>query len=223
MLDADNKKNATHDNDDWHAWQRAATDYWVLLHPQLARLRRGDDSRTPSTAEMQERAESVRGAMHGVPTTWRLAPPSPERTEHLARVGWFHEQLAGLYGPIDDAIERLRRDDASSVETLIKFLEADVFCFRSGYKKAEVITVVTRAPLDDEALDRLRRVVVAAVDGVDRREFRSYIRLARRVDSPALRAELTSRLSSALSRTVRHAEWMLAGLGEHGATPSANG
>jgi hypothetical protein len=107
---------------------------------------------------------------------------------------------------------RLHDGDLSGVETLVRFLEADVYCDRSGYMKADVIRILTRADLDEATLVRLRTVVLAAVEGFDRREFRSYIRLARRVDSDALRQELASRLGSATARTSRHAKWMLAGI-----------
>lgn len=196
----------------WDDWQRAAVDYWLLLHPNQARLRRGDPTRIPTVDDMKERAASLSGAMAGVPDTRRLSPPTRERAEHLARVAWFHELLAGLYGPIDDALDRLRRGDQSGVQTLVRFLEADVYCFRSGYMKADVIHFLTRADLDTASMSRLRQVVVAAVDGFDRRDFRAYIRLARRLDSETLRQELTSRAGSSTNRSARHAQWMLAGL-----------
>jgi hypothetical protein len=214
MLDADDAKNAGFDDDDWVAWQRAATDYWVLLHPNLAPFRRGDPARIPTISEIRDRAELVARAMDDIPDTWRLAPPSRQKAEHLARVGWSHELLAGLYGPVEHAIERLRRDDPSGVETLVRFLEADVYCFGSGYAKAEVIRFLTRADLNEEIMERLRRVALAVVDGFDRREFRAYIRLGRRVDSAAFRDDLRTRLDSESNRTKRHAHWMLVGLGE---------
>jgi hypothetical protein len=170
---------------------------------------------------MRDRAEMVARAMDDVPFTWRLAPPSRQRAEHLARVGWFHEQLAGLYGPVRHALERLRRDDLSGIETLIRFLEADVYCHRSGYLKAEVIRFLTRANLNDETLERLRRVVLAVVDDFDRREFRAYIRLGRRVDSAAFRNDLRTRRDSGSHRTARHADWMLVGLGEPPSTDAS--
>jgi hypothetical protein len=78
--------------------------------------------------------------------------------------------------------------------------------------KADVIRAVTRADLDADAAARLRTVVMSVVDGYDRREFRSYIRLAKRVDTPELRSALRSRLEFGERRAARHAEWVLAGL-----------
>jgi hypothetical protein len=165
-----------------------------------------------TVAEMKQRAEVLSHAMDGVPRTWRLGQPSPERTRYLARVGWFHELYAGLYEPIANALVRLRNNDSSGLESLVRFLEADVYCFRSGYMKEEIIRLLARADLETETAQRLRTIVLAVVDGFDRREFRYYIRLARRVDSVDFRSELRGRLTSESPRTVRHAEWMLAGL-----------
>jgi hypothetical protein len=120
--------------------------------------------------------------------------------------------LTALYASIDLAVNRLRSGDARGIETAVQFLEADPYCFRSGYMKADVIRFLIRATLDDAVAERLRRVVVMVVDGHDRREFRAYIRLENRVDSPSLRHELAIRTGSPEKRTARHAEWMLAGL-----------
>src|SRR4051794_12522983 len=120
MLDAEDRKDGTGAGADWNEWQRAATDYWLLLHPELAPHRRGDPARTPTVAELRERAGLVSRAMHGIPSNWRLQPRSAERSERLARVGWFHELGLGLYEPVFDAIARAPRDRAA-VETLIRF------------------------------------------------------------------------------------------------------
>jgi hypothetical protein len=213
MLDADDAENTTHSNDDWAAWQQAAADYWVLRHPDLARLRRGEATRTPSIAEMRERAELLSRAMDGVPDTWRLAPPSVEKAEHLARVGWFHELIAGLYDPIHSAMGRAG-GDRQAVETLVRFLESDIYCFRSGYVKADAIRALGRADLDDPMVRRLRAVVLEIVDSYDRREFRAYVRLALRVDGEELRTALKERLASPSRRVARHARWVLEGLGD---------
>jgi hypothetical protein len=139
---------------------------------------------------------------------------SDAKVEHLARTGWFHELMDGLYAPVLDAMRRLRRGDRSGLETLVRFLEADVYCFRSGYTKAAVIHRITQVDLDESTKERLRGVVLEVVDGHDRTEFRKYIRLARYVDSPDLRAALRERAATATWAPRRHAEWVLTALGE---------
>ena len=59
---------------------------------------------------------------------------------------------------------------------------------------------------------RLRRVVLAAVDRPDRREFRRYTRLARKVDAPELRQALEERLGAADPGIRRRARWVLEAL-----------
>ncbi|MBO0861644.1 MAG: hypothetical protein J2P21_24790 [Chloracidobacterium sp.] len=57
--------------------------------------------------------------------------------------------------------------------------------------------------------ERSRRVVLAVVDGYDRREFIHYRQLARKVASSHLRKELTRRLERENEMVRRHARWML--------------
>ncbi len=214
MLEADDRKNADpRNNEAWDAWQRAATDYWVLRHPDLARYRRSDPLRTPTVSELRDLAQLVSRAMDDIPHDWRLQPASAEKAERLARVGWFHELGAALYGPVVSALGRVP-GDAAATETLVRFLEADVYCFRSGYLKADVIDVLKRVDLDAGATSRLRRVVLEVVDSYDRREFRAYCRLARKVDGEELRGPLRDRLTWSNPHVPRRAHWVLEALGD---------
>ena len=216
MLQADDAKNeAGNANERWMDWQAAATDYWLLLHPELRLFRRGDGSTIPTVEDLRARADLINRAMDGIPDTWRLLPPSEAKVEHLARVGWYHELMAGLYDPLTRAIERVDIDQ-DAVETIVRFLEADVYCHRSGYAKADVIRALKRSSnLDEATRERLRSVVLNVVEGPDRREFRSYVRLARFVDAESFRAQLRVRLHADSRPVARHARWVLEGL-EHG-------
>ena len=98
----------------------------------------------------------------------------------------------------------------ADLEPLVGFLERDPWTFGSGYSKADAIRFLKRAPLDDTAKQRLRRVVLNAVDGRDRREFRHYCKLARKVDAPDLRAALRERMTGNDPNVRRRAGWMLA-------------
>lgn len=42
MLDPHTVMDTLPDNDGWIAWQQAAADYWVALHPEVATRRRGE-------------------------------------------------------------------------------------------------------------------------------------------------------------------------------------
>ena len=97
----------------------------------------------------------------------------------------------------------------NNVEAVIRYLENDPWTFQSGYFKADLIKLLRRLSLTFAQQERVRKIVLAVVDGRDRREFRPYCRLAQKVDSTALRAELTRRLESQSEVTRRHARWVL--------------
>jgi hypothetical protein len=103
----------------------------------------------------------------------------------------------------------LKDGNSSGLVTAVKFLEADPWFFRSGYTKSELIRYIRHIELSPVIAERLRRVVLVAVDHRDRREFRQYCRLARKVDSPDLRSELSLRLQHVDPAVRRRARWAL--------------
>jgi hypothetical protein len=216
LLAADNdleraRRSPSHDDRDaWPAWQRAATDAWIATHPDDEWIRRPKPGHQPTVDEIVRRAERLRSAMTGVEPTWRLGPNSAERRLADAQVGFFHEQMAGLYGPIGEAIAATTAaPTAEAMEILVRFLEANVYCFRSGYITADVIDALRRTTLSAPIAARLRHVVLSAVDSHDRREFRAFCRLATTVRDDWLVGELTERLESSQARAARHAQWVL--------------
>lgn len=127
----------------------------------------------------------------------------------------FHEAVRLLYSEDFEAtVERLRTGDLTAVEPAIGFLEADPWCFRSGYAKETILRFLPRATPTEEQAERLRVVVLRAVDVGDRREFRGYSRLARHVVDDALRSELLGRLRSGDPGRARRALWVLEALDE---------
>ena len=112
-------------------------------------------------------------------------------------------------------IEKLGRRSAAylrklgGVDGAIEFLEKDEWAFGSGYAKADLIRLLRKVDLNHTQAERLRRVVLAVVDGRDRREFRHYCRLACKLYSPQLRKELTRRLEDENEVVRRHARWVL--------------
>lgn len=150
--------------------------------------------------------------MSGVPVGWQGAK-QPALGAYQASVDRWHVFMSALYDPLSAARESTLRGDESAREVLVTFLEADVYCHRSGYFKADAINALTRQTLTGAERTRLTEVVLDAVNGADRREFRSYIRLARAVDDPDLRSQLETLCSSTDRRTARHARWILDGLG----------
>jgi hypothetical protein len=193
-------------------WEAACIDYWVLKNPDLAPFRGMDAARLPAVTEMVRLAGLVRESLVGVPREWQRLKDGKERAKYRAQVAWFHEASRSLYGPVGTALRDLRRGDTSRIEVLIRFLEADPFCHRSGYVKADVINSLTRLELDRSQRDRLRAVLFEAVKKPALREFRKYIRLARYLDDTALRSDLATLAQSSSEPGARNASWVLRGL-----------
>jgi hypothetical protein len=175
-------------------------------------------SHTAAIARYRRLADSINAAMSGVPAGWQQAE-QPTLSAYQARVDRWHTLMSELYVPLNAARESALRGDWSARQALVTFLEADVYCHRSGYFKADAISALTRQTLTAAERTRLIEVVLAAVKGADRREFRSYVRLARAVDDPDLRSRLETLCSSADRRTARHARWVLEGLGARAREP----
>lgn len=120
--------------------------------------------------------------------------------------------MKGLYEPFWAALER-KPNDLSEIELMVRFLEADVYCHRSGYMKSDVIRAIRRAPVLPNAIrKRLHRVVLDVIDRPDRREFSDYIRLAKKVADKGLHAQISARIDADSEIVARHARWMLDGL-----------
>lgn len=132
--------------------------------------------------------------------------------------GELHARVLALYRAALDAAypenfavhaRRLGEGDLSGLETAVRFLEADPWFFHSGFVKAELIRSLKRLEIPPAAVERLRRVVLNVVDRCDRREFRHYCRLARKVDSPDLRRDLALRIQSDDPDVARRARWAM--------------
>jgi hypothetical protein len=165
--------------------------------------------RHATVAYFQEMAGQINRAMDGVPAGWQALP---DREAYQRRVDKWHDLMTQLYDGLDADLAAAQSGDPGAIERLVTFLEADVVCHRSGYFKADAIKVLTRVPLTPALTERLERVVLAAVDGRDRREFRAYVRLARALDSKSIREQLSKRLVTADERTMRHTRWVVDGL-----------
>jgi len=175
-------------------------------------------SRKPVHGAWRAREKAVEDARRAVHETFAQMERRSDRDDP-ATIAWsaacsrFHRLLADAYPPqFQAAAQRLRDGDPSGLEEIIDFLEADPRFHSSGYAKEDLLRLLGRVELDEHQAERLRGVVLAKVDSGAGREFRRYCRLARRLDTPGLRAELERRLDN-LDEGVRdRAGWVLAGL-----------
>jgi 2-iminobutanoate/2-iminopropanoate deaminase len=87
--------------------------------------------------------------------------------------------------------------DNAGLEYCLRFLEADPWCFGSGYQKEKLIPAIVRLDLDEPTRQRLAGIVLHVLDDTrPRRETRRYGRLAAAAASRDLRAEISTRLAS---------------------------
>lgn len=92
--------------------------------------------------------------------------------------------------------QKLKSGDAAGLESAVRFLEADPYFFRSGYIKVSLIRGIKPPMLKPNDAKRLQNVVVSLVNRRDDRDFRAFCKLARKVDGPELREQLSQRLTS---------------------------
>jgi hypothetical protein len=105
---------------------------------------------------------------------------------------------------------RLRSRDPAAIESAVVFVEADPWCYQSGYTKVRLLRGLRHAPLTADQIRRLRRALFHAVDRSDRRELAQWWRLAERLDRGLVLTGLELRVKSQQDPNVRRrAGWML--------------
>jgi hypothetical protein len=91
------------------------------------------------------------------------------------------EAFHSYESPLDPYIERarrVRRYKASILEFVVCFLEVDPWFLESGYLKQVFLTRLKHSDLDETMKERLRAVLLDAVERRGTREYRYYCRLA---------------------------------------------
>jgi len=124
----------------------------------------------------------------------------------------FHAAVAAVYpGELEDSMAALADAPASmeAVETVITFLEADPWCFRSGYMKQEILRKLRHQPLNPGQKEKLANALIRYVDAGDRREMLGACKLAREHPTQWLRSQLKARLASPDADVARRALLML--------------
>jgi hypothetical protein len=157
----------------------------------------------------RRRGESARLAHEAVGQAFRdrVRDRDPKRYEAL--LVEFRARTAAALPSSDTAfLPGLASGHVQYVEAAIAFLEADPWFFRSGYQKQVLIRHLKRAQLNAAQRNRLGYVVLAAIDGRDRVEFRHYCRLACGVWSDALDDEVGQRMQSPDPGIRRRAFWV---------------
>jgi len=131
----------------------------------------------------------------------------------VAAVEAWHKAYDSMYPrEFFESLREIPKGSAKAIDEAITFLEADPWCFRSGYVKAAIVRRLGSMAIGDDNQRRLRKVIMQVIDAGDRREFRWYARLGRRLDGVELREALIQRLASAEPGVRRRALWTLEAL-----------
>lgn len=127
----------------------------------------------------------------------------------------FHNSYDSLAFPgrLGQAMSLLAKNDLTTLEAAVRFLEANPWFFRSGYLKVEMIRHLRQAPLTPEQRIRLQQVIIARIEEMDTpREFRWYCRLAPYVSDSTFEQQVAHRAKSSASMVSKHAQWVLSQL-----------
>jgi hypothetical protein len=187
---------------------------WAAQNDQQPKVVRGQEF---SVEAIRQRARELNRADREVETTADLRDLG-ERDHRAWRAAAerFHAACAAMYpGELEDAKRALSQRDATpteAIETVLLFLEADPWCFRSGYVKQELLRRLAGRQLAGADKERLTPVLLRHVDAGDRRELPRACKLARRHATPQLRAELKRRLASEDPDVARRGLLMLSSL-----------
>jgi hypothetical protein len=119
-----------------------------------------------------------------------------------------HGAVMDFEALVDDIVERVRHRALHGVDDALTFLEADPWCFRSGYAKERLLRALGSAELTEPQRRRGAAVVRSYVLGPDRREFRPVGNLARALDAE-VRPFLLATLRQGAPVAARHALWLL--------------
>jgi hypothetical protein len=141
------------------AWTKASVDYYLAIHPDEARWRpTGAEEGIPSVEQIRERALVADRANKALRGTSRVDPDPERHDEWSARLGWFDETLSAVF--TDEflaAVAAVKGGDQAGLEYVVRFLEADPWCRRSGYMKASLIPAIARLELNELTRRRLAR------------------------------------------------------------------
>jgi hypothetical protein len=121
----------------------------------------------------------------------------------------FQAYTGRLYEFVRPQILEQIRAGAQPWRAALILLEADPWFFWSGYMKGRVARALKHVAFTEVETRRVVAIVLAVVNGKDRKEFKDYCRLAKRAATAELRAGLEHALESTDRRTRSRAAQML--------------
>ena len=118
--------------------------------------------------------------------------------------------MKGDYKEAEAAIEKLKAGDVRGVEPAIRFLDADVYEFRSGYLKEYLWRYLHRVPLTDRQKGRLLQVARKYLGRQMGREFWQMCRAVSRVADAEFAGDVRGLAESSKDEGVRQRAALLA-------------
>jgi hypothetical protein len=171
--------------------------------------------------ELLAMASRMELASQRVDETWRHREVSPDAWQawNQATKEW-HAARHALYGEafdegFDPHMAAIRASEPAAVETAIRFLEIDPWCFHSGYAKERLLRALKAVPLSIIQAERLRSAMMRAVDNRDRQELAEWCRLAPSLELGEVLADLRRRLASDDADVRRRSSWSLERIEEY--------
>lgn len=141
--------------------RRDRTLWWHPVPMPHRNIRTAGFDRWVPRSGIRERAADVNRLHSDLHRTYAARDGSQKTIDAwMAAIGAFENAKDAFYRPFNGLSRRIREGDASALEESVMLLEADPWCFRSGYLKAEVMKALANVPLPEDARARLRRVVV---------------------------------------------------------------
>jgi hypothetical protein len=113
-------------------------------------------------------------------------------------------------GGLEHGLKLLKEQDPTTIATAIEYLQVNPYCFRSGYVKQKIVTVLKKAALNKKHIAQLQLTLIDTITRKNTMEFREYCRLARAVQDDAFIAKISMLIKeSADPLSVKKAERML--------------
>lgn len=182
----------------------------VGVVPQAELLRQAAVIRAATAGSQAKRPEL--GTLTAARRRKAMATPHADRrwdASALRLIAEFHFPLEGVPGEV-------RRGVPRGIAQALEFLEADPWCFRSGYMKADLMrALASAAELDGAVIARLQDVAVHRLQVPQPRLFWPTARLAERVWDPCF-AGRTAALAAAGPPAAANASRLLKEMARRG-------
>ena len=111
-------------------------------------------------------------------------------------------------------LEALRQGDHEAVADTLIFLEADPYCFRSGYIKKKLCSALKKTPLDRNERNRVRDIIMARLATVRPVSFADFAKLGCHLYTPVFHKRVRERQLPALPCLLKRKKEFLRRLDE---------